>query len=441
MRRRDFLIGAGALAVSAAAGPLLFRRGRVFAEDSAVNGLIPFNNFDTLENIRAIIKQNGFRFEVAHNWCYDHYGYAATQADVRPNEVNQLVIPPNPVPPDPDLPSKFDLRDINGRCYISPIRDQGETGMCQNFAAAVAAEASYNRHNNLYDENCCILSPMYMRWVYSGGSDTDMGLYHGLTKSGVPWLGPTGQEGTCREEDFPFVSFLDQMGGNSIPPSIQRESAKAAPRITFRRCGLVYPYNYWETVNSIKRAIFKYGAVAGGIFNCSAFRAYRSGVYEDTWIYPTKLPYFDNMSNHAIALVGWDDNPPEGGNGGCWILRNSWGRSWGENGYMRIRYFSAGVNCHNAYLEAESPDVGTLKIYGKVQVNAADSSTTTVTLSGSDTFEVITYAGDYGFPALKPGTYRLTPYQPGVVFTPLYQDIDLTSEISGIVVNFSGVKD
>ena len=435
MKRRDFMIGAGALALAAAGSPLLFRGGGAFAGGTPVDGLIPFNDNDTLENIRAIIKHNDFRFEVGHTVAYDHYGYAATQAEVKPLDIPQIIIPPAPVPPDPELPSKFDLRDIKGRGYISPIRDQVETQMCQFFAATAAADASYNRHNGLHDDNCVTLSPMYMKHVYNGGSDKDMGLFYGMIRSGAPWLNPGGLEGVCREEDFPFTSFTD-LGGDS-PPAIQIETAKSAPRITFRRYGLVYPYNYWETTNRIKRAIYRYGAVAGAIILSSAMRAYKSGVYEDTWIYPRSLPYFTSESSHAIALVGWDDNPPEGGNGGCWILRNSWGPLWGESGYMRIRYFSATVNCHNAYLEAESPDDGTLRIYGKVEGAGDFGNGATITLSGDDSFETISIDRMYGFSALKPGRYRLTPYKPGILFSPLYQDVNLTTGYA--VVNFSGV--
>jgi cathepsin L len=39
-----------------------------------------------------------------------------------------------------------------------------------------------------------------------------------------------------------------------------------------------------------------------------------------------------NFTNHAIILCGWDDAK------GAWLLKNSWGTGWGENGYMWIPY-------------------------------------------------------------------------------------------------------
>lgn len=441
MKRREFLIGAGVLALTAAGVPLLFRRSMALADSTPIDGLIPFNDRDTLENNRAIIRHNDFRFEVDHTWCYDQYGYAATPSDVIPvdDDPPPIVIPPSPVPPAPDLPAKFDLRNINGRSYIGPVRDQGCTGLCPKFATSAAAEASYNLRNNLYDENSILVSPMYMAHTAKSGATENLHTLYMMTRSGIPWQEPTGLEGSCREEDFPFVSFDDHFGVGASPPEVQIEASKNAPRITLRRCAWNYPYNSWETTNRIKRAIYRNGAVTAGIDMNSALRAYKSGVYEDTCIYPNVLPYFRTISGHAISLIGWDDNPPEGGNGGCWILRNSWGPSWGEGGYMRIRYFSALVNTSTAFLEAESPDDGTLKICGEVEVNGKGAEEATVILSGDDSFMVVAMDGDYGFATLKPGRYRVTPYQPGVVFTPLYQDVDLTNSISATKIDFSGV--
>jgi len=54
------------------------------------------------------------------------------------------------------------------------------------------------------------------------------------------------------------------------------------------------------------------------------FQNYRSGIFDST-----KCGF--NL-DHAVGLVGWGkENGRE-----YWIVRNSWGRSWGEHGYIRM---------------------------------------------------------------------------------------------------------
>ena len=52
--------------------------------------------------------------------------------------------------------------------------------------------------------------------------------------------------------------------------------------------------------------------------------------------------------NHAVALVGWDDNQ---GSNGVWYLRNSWGPGWGQDGYMYIMYNSSKVGYAACYVK------------------------------------------------------------------------------------------
>ena len=85
------------------------------------------------------------------------------------------------------------------------------------------------------------------------------------------------------------------------------------------------PYGV-ATVEQIKQAIYQYGPVSVAVCVNSAFHSYSGGVFSG----PTC-----HSINHAVALVGWDDNQ---GEEGVWFLRNSWGTGWGEDGYMRIEY-------------------------------------------------------------------------------------------------------
>ncbi len=84
------------------------------------------------------------------------------------------------------------------------------------------------------------------------------------------------------------------------------------------------------TTQDIKNAMVQYGPIGCAIAADDAFCNNPAGTVFDT----TTSTGID----HDIVLVGWDDNK---GKNGSWILRNSWGTSWCDNGYIRIGY---GVN-------------------------------------------------------------------------------------------------
>ena len=425
MNRRGFVRSTGALMLLPALGGISL----------AQTGKIPFEDEETLESIREKIARNGYSFTVGRNADYDQFAYPGTphaQPEVPPSPMMTFTGSDFSTGIPQALPSSFDLRNYNGHSYIGPIRNQGGTGMCYAFAACAAAEAAYNLKNGLFDDNCVVLSPMYLTRTLNLGSSSDLTVFYMLTKTGDPFNPPkNGQallQGACHEMDFPFAPFWDQ-AGPVPPPDFQIEKSKLAPRVTLKRCGSVFATDYSDTTARIKAAIFKYGAVKVSVRqSSSAFKAYKSGVYEDTYT----VPSYTVQTGHDVSLVGWDDNPPEGGSG-CWILRNEWGTSWGEGGYMRIRYFSALVNTSAVFMEASSPGDGELSIVGHVTVDGKAAADAIVTLSGAYDFATSTSSGKYAFQALKPGNYRLTPTQPGITFNPPFRDLVVDNQnLSGI---------
>lgn len=222
------------------------------------------------------------------------------------------------------LPASFDWRSQGAG--LPPIRNQGNCGSCWAFASVGALECAIQvkggGSRNLSEQ--WLVSCNRSGWGCGGGWFAHD--YHvlnaGLTDR-------HGQNGAPYETDFSYQS-------------------------TDASCGGPYPHRYWirdwsyigsqsgtPSVDQIKQAILTYGPVACAIYVGDAFQAYSGGIYN----------FNDARTiNHAVVLVGWNDNNGEG----YWILRNSWGTGWGEGGYMRIRYGCNNVGYAASYVVFEN---------------------------------------------------------------------------------------
>lgn len=303
-----------------------------------------------IEEIRFKIEEKGWRFRVERNPFFDR-------------SLGRPLSPPlfaRPVPPAAQelgplrrflgrtsLPPRFDWRDRDGLSYIGPIRDQ-EKGVCSScyaFGACAAAEGTYNAARGLTGVDCADFSESFVMWCL-GVHGPYGSLLNGCACGDGLWaLEAFTRQGVVFESAFPYQT--------EDPGSCTHWSDET---VSFQSWHLLPEGD----IEAIKTAIAAFGVVLAGVREDATWDAYAGGVYEDD---VSDCANADGQIGHAVSLVGWDDEPPEGG-GGCWILRNQFGTDWGEGGYMRISYPSAFVSCRAAYLAYRDPPLGYRVISG-----------------------------------------------------------------------------
>lgn len=227
------------------------------------------------------------------------------------------------------LPASFDARAMG---WVGPVKNQGQCGSCWDFSGTGVVEIAYNKAGVGGGPNAFVLSEEYtLSCGRNGGcgGDDNTNVLQWAKQTGLPLTadyGPyQGSPGRCAFKQSMTLykvddwGFADRNGGQGVTP-----------------------------VEDIKAAIYQYGCVGAAIAADNAFCNVSAG------------QVFDRTTSHGIdhdiILVGWDDSK---GSKGAWLLRNSWGEQWADNGYCWIGY---GVNLVGteavwAHINATAPPI------------------------------------------------------------------------------------
>ncbi len=219
----------------------------------------------------------------------------------------------------------WDWRRSNGN--FPPVRAQC-CGDCFDHAANEAFDDSYAIRNGRKLET----SVQYALDCFSAGTCAG-GWY-------MPIFDHMISQGTAAESVVPTTCATESC------PTVAHPYRAAA-------WGFVGGSASTPTPAQIKDALCAHGPLATAVEADGAFQAYTGGVFDE------HTTSFSTL-NHAITIMGWDDNKVGiGGNRGAWLIKNSWGPAWGENGgygaekgYMWISYNTNNIGSHTAWVDA-----------------------------------------------------------------------------------------
>ena len=213
-----------------------------------------------------------------------------------------------------NLPATYDLRPLN---LVTPVKNQNPYNTCWTFASAGAIESHWLKigfgEYDLAERNVATCNGFEWGWNNGGNRKLASAYY---TRLGGPFL----------ESEEPYASLaVDTNCHTGLVPVAYESEARFLP----------------NNMDSIKQALLDFGAIYTNYYHDNTY--YNSA--DKTYYCPDALG-----TNHAVLIVGWDDNyVTDAPNNGAWIIKNSWGPTWGEAGFFYLSYYDANVNSGAAY--------------------------------------------------------------------------------------------
>ena len=272
-----------------------------------------------------------------------------------------------------EIPSKYDSRDVDGKCYITEVEDQGYTSLCWAYSALGAVESDLLKHHDDINPEELDLSEKHLAYYnLHKASGSVNGTIDGDYRELVNRDGETGA--------FIFdydTGYIDCGGVSDYCISLLtawkgpvRETGSDAFKSTY---GATYifsdnadkPSDAYESlyhvqdvdqmpadrgnIMLVKQMIMEHGSATIGINSDSAYwKKHYTNMNSDFGSEPV------STADHEVLIIGWDDEysasnfgiHPEGD--GAFICKNSWGSKSGKDGFFYLSYYDDTANLSSA---------------------------------------------------------------------------------------------
>ena len=196
------------------------------------------------------------------------------------------------------IPEQVDWREHNA---VTHVKDQGHCGGCWAFSTTGSVEGI------VAIETGKLLNISEQQLIDCSGPQGNHGCEGGIMEHGFQYIIDNG--GICSEEDYPYQG-------------VDNQCQDCETIVDIKKYGDIYPKN--EKV--LKRAVAQQPVSVAIQANISSFRFYKEGIYSDY--------NCGDQLDHGVLVVGYGTDEVQ--NMDYWLVKNSWGKLWGEEGYIRI---------------------------------------------------------------------------------------------------------
>merc|ERR1711997_396233 len=217
---------------------------------------------------------------------------------------------------------------------VTSVKNQGQCGSCVAFASSGLFETCMikagAKKSGLDLSDQYLVDCAYGKYGASGCNGANPYAY-------AKWLPEQGGQ-MPHETSYPYLGTSPKLNCNSAPKTMWNSGAKVTKGTVDWTCG----------ASKLKSLIHSKGAVAVGVAADSNFGSYKSGIFNGCT---------GTQANHAVLAVGYGTENGQD----YWLVKNSWGKNWGENGYIKIKRGTnmCGIEKNNGCITADCTATGT----------------------------------------------------------------------------------
>jgi len=232
------------------------------------------------------------------------YGYVPDEQDER--DFVYKAVRPDTAP----LPPQIDLRHL-----CSPVRDQGQLGCCTGFAIAAGLREF------MMIKLGTPITPMSPLFVYYEERKLEHTLEQDAGAQPRDGLKVLAKTGCSPEADDPYdvALFTNRPSAQALKDASQFKIAA------------------YHRLNSLNDMLACLAGGNGIVMGFKVFESFESNAVAQTGDMAMPADGESTVGGHAVFVAGYKSDPGTPG-GGCLIVKNSWGTSWGESGYFYMPY-------------------------------------------------------------------------------------------------------